>query len=74
MAYCRIIMPVLNRHFLPFEEPVWNLADKVSCRTIPDIDYGAVWRYLDDKMCNIDRGLTLKPNVYTFINLRYQAN
>ncbi|MGD0489166.1 MAG: hypothetical protein ABSB94_18515 [Syntrophorhabdales bacterium] len=42
-------MPVLNRHFLPFEEPVWNLADKVSCRTIPDIDYGAVWRYLDDK-------------------------
>jgi len=32
-----------------FEEPVWNLADKVSCRTIPDTDYGAIWRYLDDK-------------------------
>jgi hypothetical protein len=49
MAFSRIIIPVLNRQFLAFEEPVWNLADKVSCRTIPDNDYGAVWRYLDDK-------------------------
>jgi len=49
MAFFRIIIPVLNRQFLAFEEPVWNLADKVSCRTIPDTDYGEVWRYLDDK-------------------------
>lgn len=49
MAFSRIIIPVLNRQFVVFEEPVWSLADKVSCRTIPDADYGAIWRYLDDK-------------------------
>jgi hypothetical protein len=39
----------MNYQFLAFDdESVWSLADKVSCRSISDADFGAVWRYLDD--------------------------
>ena len=48
MAFWRVIIPLLNQQVITFDEPVWHLADEVSCRVIDDVDYGAIWRCLDD--------------------------
>lgn len=48
MEHWRVIIPLLNKRVATYDEPVWHLAGQVSCQVIDDVDYGAIWRYLDD--------------------------
>lgn len=60
MASWKILVPVLNRSVTTFRGPVWYLGEGVSFGTMHDGDFGALWRYFEDRPDQ--RGRLLTPN------------